>query len=295
MPDSVDVAALTARLERLETAEAARAALYRYAEGADTRDWDLLGSSLADDAVLVMPGTEVVGSQAIVDSLRAMLPTGFHTLHLMVNPQVTVTAPGRATLAATVYYRHEGSGFEAAGWGSYVDDVVVEDGVGRIVRKVFTPTQHLPGSVTTVADRVQRLQAAELAREASWRYATAVDTCDFDLLAGVFTEDAVLTTRKGPRQGREAIVDYYRTALADPVGRRHFLVNQTVTPVAPDHVRLDSVFLYTYAGADTSVIGWGTYADEARIIDGVGYLSSKRISIDVHADSRFGWAGEIEP
>jgi hypothetical protein len=27
----------------------------------------------------------------------------------------------------------------------------------------------------------------------------------------------------------------------------------------------------------------------------VGYLSSKRISIDVHADSRLGWAGEIEP
>lgn len=149
--------------------------------------------------------------------------------------------------------------------------------------------------VAALAARLERLETAELAREASWRYATAVDTCDFDLLASVFTEDAVLTTRKGPRQGRDAIVDYYRTALADPVGRRHFLVNQTVTPLAPGAARLDSVFLYTYAGADTSVIGWGTYADEARVIDGVGYLSSKRISIDVHADSRVGWAGEITP
>jgi uncharacterized protein (TIGR02246 family) len=295
MSDSVDVAALTARLERLETAEAARAALYRYAEGADTRDWDLLGSAFAEDAVLVMPGSEVIGRQAIVESLRAMLPAEFVTLHLMTNPRVTWTGPGRASVTVTVSYVHEGSGYEATGWGTYVDDVAVEDGVGRITRKVFVPAQHLPGSVATVSGRLQRLEAAELAREASWRYATAVDTCDFNLLASVFTEDAVLTTRKGPRQGREAIVEYYRAALADPVGRRHFLVNQTVTPIGPDHVRLDSVFLYTYAGADTSVIGWGTYADEARIIDGVGYLSSKRISIDVHADSRLGWAGEIEP
>ena len=38
MVDVPDLIALAARLERLETAEAARAALYRYAEGAGTRD-----------------------------------------------------------------------------------------------------------------------------------------------------------------------------------------------------------------------------------------------------------------
>lgn len=295
MEGSLDVSALAARLERLETAEAARAALYRYAEGADTRDWTLLGSAFSDDAVLVMPGSEVRGREQIVAALRGMLPDGFVTQHLLVNPQSTWTAPGRATVTATVYYLHEGSGYEATGWGRYVDEVVVIDGVGVITRKEFTPAQHLPGSVGTVAARLERLETAELAREATWRYATAVDTCDFDLLATVFTEDAVLTTRKGPRQGREAIVDYYRTALADPVGRKHFLVNQTVTPLAPGTARLDSAFLYTYAGADTSVIGWGSYVDEARVIDGVGYLTSKRISIDVHADSRVGWAGEVTP
>jgi uncharacterized protein (TIGR02246 family) len=149
--------------------------------------------------------------------------------------------------------------------------------------------------IAALSDRLARLETAELARAASWRYATAVDTCDFELLASVFTEDAVLTTRRGTRQGRAAIVEYYRAALADPVARRHFLVNQTVTVDGPGSAHMESYFAYTYAGADTSILGWGTYVDHVRVVDGVGCLDSKRISIDVHADTRVGWAGDITP
>ena len=106
----------------------------------------------------------------------------------------------------------------------------------------------------------------------------------------MFTDDAVLTTRKGPRQGRDEIVAYYATALADPVARKHFLVNQTVTWIEPGVADMESYFLYTYAGEDTSVLGWGTYHDRVRVVDGVGYIAQKRISIDVHADTRSGWA-----
>lgn len=290
MAGTVDVSALAARLDRLETAEAARAALYRYAQGADTRDWALLGSAFADDAVLEMPGSQVRGREAIVHTLRGMLPDPFVTRHLLVNPQVTVDGPGRATVSATVYYLHEGAGYEATGWGDYRDDVTVADGVGLITRKVFTPAQHLPGSVAQAAQRLERLETAERAREAAWRYAAAVDTPDLGLLAAAFTEDAILTTRRGSRQGRDAILAYYGEALADPVARKHFLVNQQVTWLAPGEAAMTSYFLYTYAGDDTSVIGWGTYDDRVRVIDGVGYLCEKRISIDVHADSRAGWA-----
>jgi uncharacterized protein (TIGR02246 family) len=290
MAELPDIHALAARLERLETGEAARAALYRYAEGADTRDWALLGSAFADDAVLEMPGTQVRGRDAIVSSLRDMLPDPFITRHLLVNPQVSVDGPGRATVRATVYYLHEGSGYEATGWGDYRDEVSVVDGVGVITRKVFTPAQHLPGSVARVGERLEMLETAERAREASWRYATAVDSADPALLAQVFTDDAVLTTRKGPRQGRDEIVAYYAIALADPVARKHFLVNQTVTWIEPGVADMESYFLYTYAGEDTSVLGWGTYNDRVRVIDGVGCIAQKRISIDVHADTRSGWA-----
>lgn len=295
MTDTPDLAALAERLERLETIEAARSALYRYAEGADTRDWALLGSAFSEDAVLQMPGTEVHGREQIVATLRGMLPDGFVTQHLLANPQATWSAPGRATVTATVYYLHEGSGYEATGWGRYVDEVTVVDGVGIITRKEFTPAQHLPGSVATVGSRVDALDAAERAREATWRYATAVDTVDFELLADAFTSDAVLTTSKGSRHGRETVVDYYRTALAASVDRRHFLVNQHVDVTGPAEATVTSSFVYTYAGADTSILGWGRYVDVVRVEDGTWRIASKTITVDVHADSRTGWAGEITP
>lgn len=285
-----EIAALLSRLQRLETLEAARECLYRYADGVDSRDWALLASAFAEDAVLVMPGSEVIGRDAIIDGLRGMLPAEFITRHLVVNPRIENAGEGRARVHSTIYYAHEGSGFEAVGWGDYIDDIIVRDGIGLITRKEFIPSQHLPGSHARTSARLAELETAELAREASWRYATAVDTVDFDLLASAFAEDAVLITRKGPREGRAAVVDYYRTALADPVARKHFLVNQKVTSSGPDTALMESYFLYTYAGDDTSILGWGNYVDRVRIIDGVGYIEEKRISIDTHADIRQGWA-----
>lgn len=138
--------------------------------------------------------------------------------------------------------------------------------------------------------RLARLETAEAAREASWRYATAIDTLDFDLLASVFAPDATLTTRRGTRTGRDAIIEYYRAALADPIDRRHFLVNQRVTVEGPGSARLDSYFLYTFAGEDTSILGWGAYVDHVAVVDGVGAITSKEISIGAHADVRAGWA-----
>lgn len=283
-------AALTARLERLETVEAARDCLYRYADGVDSRDWTLLRSAFAPDAVLVMPGSEISGADAIVAGLRSMLPSEFVTRHLIVNPRVEYLEPGRARVRSTIYYAHEGAGFEATGWGDYIDDIAVADGVGVVTRKEFVPAQHLPGSHAQQASRLAHLETAELAREASWRYALAIDTGDFDLLSSVFTDDAVLVTRRGAQEGRGAIVDYYRTALADPVARKHFLVNQKVTHSGPGSALLESYFLYTFAGEDTAVLGWGNYVDRVRIDEGIGYIEEKRISIDVHSDVRQGWA-----
>lgn len=290
MTEQADINELSQRLERLETTEAARAVLYQYADAVDTRNWGMLAGAFSEDAVFEMPGSQLTGQAAIVSAMQSMLPPEFVTRHLIVNPQVTWESPGRATVRATIYYAHEGSGFEATGWGDYVDEITVTDGVGVITRKVFTPAQHLPGSVATVAGRLEQLESAELARAVSWRYAQAVDKPDLELLSGVFTEDAVLTTSKGTQQGRDNVVAYYAKALADPVQRKHFLVNQTVTPLGPDLVLLESYFMYTFAGNDTSMLGWGNYVDRIRIIDGVGYIEDKRITADVHADSRVGWA-----
>ena len=72
-------------------------------------------------------------------------------------------------------------------------------------------------------------------------------------------------------------------------------MNQDVRRTAPGEVVVTSYFIYTFAGADTSIVGWGTYVDRVRIEDGVGRIAEKTISIGAHADSRVGWATEVAP
>lgn len=152
--------------------------------------------------------------------------------------------------------------------------------------------QHAVGEHTTanLLARLERLETAEAARETASRYAKAIDTPDFELLAGAFTPDATLTTRRGSRRSREAIVDYYREALAAPLARRHFIVNEMVTWLAPGEALMRSSFIYTFAGDDTSILGWGGYVDRIHVVDGVGVIVEKTITVDAHADSRTGWA-----
>ncbi len=287
MTEPTDVHALAVRLERLETSEAARAALYRYAEGADTRDWALLGSAFADDAVLEMPGTQVHGREAIVTSLRDMLPDPFVTRHLLVNPQVAIDGPGRATVRATVYYLHEGSGYEATGWGDYVDDVVVTDGVGVIVRKVFTPAQHLPGSVAArrrTGSSSSRPPSGRARRRGATRPPSTLptSTCSPGVhrgcrahhpqgsAAGARRDRRLLRHRAGRPGGAQALPGQPDGHL-DRAGRAR-------TWRATSSTRTPATTRRSSAGARTH--------DRVRVIDGVGYIAQKRISIDVHADTR---------
>jgi len=144
----------------------------------------------------------------------------------------------------------------------------------------------LPG----ILERLERLETTEAARAAAYRYAQAIDTPDFELLAEVFAPDASLTTRRGTRHSRDAIVEYYREALAAPLARRHFIVNQQVTWLAPGEALMRSTFLYTFAGDATSILGWGGYVDRVHVRDGIGVIVEKTITVDAHADSRTGWA-----
>mgnify|MGYP006282190229 CR=1 FL=1 len=281
---------LAERVRVLEAAEVARSVMYDYAAAVDSRNWQALRHCFTDDATMVLGPNNTVGADAIVAALRDMLPEGFLTQHLLVNPRIASNDADTVVIDFTIYYLHEGSGYEAVGWGSYRDTVVIENGRGRIARKEFTPAQHLPGSIATVGGRVRRFEVAEAAREATWRYATAVDGPDLDLLRDVFTEDAVLVSRSGAKEGREAVLDYYSRALEAPIGRKHLLTNQQVDVTGPNEAVVSSYFAYTYAGDDTSVLGWGSYVDRVRVDNGVGRIVEKRITIDASGDVLPGWA-----
>lgn len=74
-------------------------------------------------------------------------------------------------------------------------------------------------------------QDAEAARAVLHRYARAVDGRDPEALAGVLAEDAVLHRADGPRTGREAVLDFYRSVFAGPtVWSKHLITNVDVSP-----------------------------------------------------------------
>ena len=286
----MDLDTLALRVAQLEAGEAARAVLYDYARTVDSRDWPGLRACFAEDAIMAMGADETVGGDAIVDSLRGMLPDAFITQHLIVDPRIVSNDGATVVIDSTIYYLHEGTGYEASGWGSYRDTVHVIDGHARIVRKDFTPSQYLPGSIATVGRRVADLALMEQARAATWRYALAADAPDLDLLREVFSEDAVLRSRSGAKEGREAVLAYYAQALADPIGRKHLLTNQEVEVVGPAEAVVRSYFAYTYAGEATSILGWGSYVDRVRVEDGVARIFDKQITIDASGDVHPGWA-----
>lgn len=139
--------------------------------------------------------------------------------------------------------------------------------------------------------RIIRLEAAEASRKLACTYATALDGVDLELLDTLFTEDAVLEVPTQRFQGRAAVLGFFAEAFAAAtVTKKHFMCNLDVEVTGPSSTHMSSYFLYTFAGQDTSVLGWGTYVDEVVIADGAARFRYKSISVDVHADVRAGWA-----
>ena len=138
--------------------------------------------------------------------------------------------------------------------------------------------------------RLDRLETAEAARTVAARYATAIDTRDWALLESVFTEDACLHVPSGEFIGRHAVIGFYRKALDDAHDRKHFLVNNVITWVRPGEAHMHSYLLFTLAGDTKSIVGWGDYQDRIVVVDGVGLIADKTISLDVNTDVRSGWA-----
>jgi 3-phenylpropionate/cinnamic acid dioxygenase small subunit len=142
----------------------------------------------------------------------------------------------------------------------------------------------------TAAARLDRLELAEEARSLAARYARACDARDLAELESLFAPDAVLETPHRSLTGRDEVLGFYRDALSGEVAQRHFLTNQEVEHVSPGVVRLRSYFLYTSAGAATSLLGWGTYDDVVERRDGAAVLVRKAIEVLSSNDVRTGWA-----
>jgi hypothetical protein len=137
--------------------------------------------------------------------------------------------------------------------------------------------------------RLEKLESIEAARNVTQQYARAIDSLDWALLTETFTDDANLISRSSSHVGREAVIANYRRALEAPLDRKHFIINTSAEWMSRGEVIVNSYFIYTFAGDETSVLGWGNYTDQVRIENGVARIAEKRISVDRSGSVLPGW------
>jgi hypothetical protein len=122
MTDDV-IAALAARVERLEGIEAARGLFQAYAAALDTPHPEAVAALFVPDGTLTTAKGVVAGTEEI----RAFFAGAFTRdpavkRHFIVNPRATWLERGRVRLESHFFFVGQGAG-SIVGWGTY-DDIV---------------------------------------------------------------------------------------------------------------------------------------------------------------------------
>ena len=144
--------------------------------------------------------------------------------------------------------------------------------------------------------RLQRLEALEAARELLAAYARACDAQDLPGVVALFAPDCELGIPGQSWTGVDAVREFFRGAwTADPSQKNHFISNVRAVDTRadgadPGEVTVDAYFLYTAAGDDSSVLGWGEYRDVVTTSGPRPLFRSKIMSVTRAADVRQGWA-----
>lgn len=121
-----------------------------------------------------------------------------------------------------------------------------------------------------------------------WDYVRAADTTDADRYASVFTEDGSFNSIKG----REALHKFIADMNADQGKRRadgtltgdmrHFMTNQNVEFVSPDHARVRYYWQTVFGGADRAnpprMAAAGTGVDDVVRVGGRWLIQSRNVA-----------------
>jgi hypothetical protein len=145
--------------------------------------------------------------------------------------------------------------------------------------------------MSTVEERLDRLEDIEAARGILFDYAASLDEPDPATVTVLFTEDGLLHTAGGTCRGRTEIEEFFSRAFTrDPANKRHFITNSKATWLAPKRVRIDSYFLFVGRDTDRSVLGWGTYLDVVDVSGEQPLFAEKTIDVHLNTTLDQGWA-----
>lgn len=160
--------------------EAIKAVKYRYLRAVDTRDWDLLATTLTEDATSAYSSGRLSynGRDAIIDFLSDSMPAGdMLTSHKVHHPEIVLTSPTTATArwALEDVVIVQSAGVTIRGAAYYQDRMEKVDGEWKIShtgyrrlyeemspREGLTITDHWWASETSAASGGEAAESASI-------------------------------------------------------------------------------------------------------------------------------------
>jgi len=135
---------------------------------------------------------------------------------------------------------------------------------------------------TSDAERLQRLEHAELTREVISRYCLALDTDDLNMLRGVFSDDIVLHRPPGEPLTGNRVMQFFTDALAEKVThRKHFNTNPLITRTEGKTLAAQSYFFAFHHNHGELSLAWGSYDLSVRIEGGAALITALTIDTAV--------------
>ena len=230
----------------IDSDEAAiRRAAILYACGADRRDKDLWAQVMTEECVIEGPGFRTEGRAANLANLDYLGHLYVHTHHRVHNQLFSITgdrATGE-TYGTADHLRLTGNGAELVAWSLRYQDEMIRDANGwrfasrRLIvdwEEVRTIARYRAGAdlVETAAPTHQdeRIDVAETV----YRYATGIDTRDWDLYRSIFADEVEMDFEAWngiPRHriGADELKANISVYFAGLDGTQHSMSNPTVT------------------------------------------------------------------
>jgi uncharacterized protein (TIGR02246 family) len=130
---------LEERLDRLESIEAARGVLARYADACDAQDLSALAELFADGCELEVPGQVYRGQDEVVAFYRqAFADDPSRKSHFITNVKADWLGAGRVAVDSYFLYTAAGDTSSVLGWGEYHDVVTTAEKDPAFARKSIT-------------------------------------------------------------------------------------------------------------------------------------------------------------
>ena len=127
------------RLDRLETIEAARELLARYADACDAQDLEGVVSLFAPDCALDVPDQTYRGTDEVRGFYRqAWEADPSQKSHFITNVKTRWLGSGRVAVDCYFLYTAAGDATSVLGWGEYTDVVSTATGLACFERKAIT-------------------------------------------------------------------------------------------------------------------------------------------------------------